>query len=254
MGGRRRDRQGSARLVGGGLAWALSGLLLAVQLAAALAWPQAYSFTANAISDLGVTTCGTFTEGGALARYVCSPWHDAVNAATVLAGLAVSVGAVLLRDAWPRRTWGRAAMVATGLAGLALAGVGLLPWDVAPDGHDVAALAQGVLQWLAMGLLVVALGRPRRGDPAVPRYGGAVRAVTAVTLAVSIVGLVLFLDVVTGGTGLGVPFGISERLAFDTLSLWSIYVGAVLVHRGRRVSVSPEMISVGQGVPARGDV
>ncbi len=228
------SRVRARRWVVGGWCWAGVGLLIPVQLVVAAAWPTPYSVTANAISDLGVTSCGTFTEGGALARQVCSPWHPLMNAMTVLAGVALCAGAALLLDAWPRRGWGGAAMGATAAGGLALVAVGLLPWDVAPDGHDVAALAQGVLQWLAMVFLVLAVGGPggrRRPWPAV-------RVVTSLTLLLSVVGLVLFLDVVVGGTGLGVPFGLAERLAFDTLTLYSVYLGVLLVRRGGVLSAA----------------
>jgi len=54
--------------IGGGL-WALSALLLRVQLIA-LQRPDEYSLTHIAISDLGVTSCGVSADGGAQARTV----------------------------------------------------------------------------------------------------------------------------------------------------------------------------------------
>ena len=48
----------------GAVAWVATMLLCPVQLAVALRWPRGYSITGNAISDLGVTTCGEFFRAG----------------------------------------------------------------------------------------------------------------------------------------------------------------------------------------------
>ena len=212
----------------GAWAWVLTGLLLVVQVMVALAWPQPYSIHDNAISDLGVTSCGVFSEGTGVERYICSPAHAVLNAAFVATGLLLAVGALLLHGIWERN-----AVLTTlflTLAGLALIPVGLFPWDTHPAQHDVAALAQALFQWIGMGLVLSALGRSRawRG----------VRLLTGVAWTVSVVGFALFLvGSITGTTPL-LSWGVAERVAFDTFTVWNVAVG-VLVLSGAVASRAP---------------
>ena len=47
-----------------------SAVIFPLQLLVALRWPQGYSVTHNAISDLGVVGCGQFSEQGQQVRDV----------------------------------------------------------------------------------------------------------------------------------------------------------------------------------------
>ncbi|MGN7188742.1 DUF998 domain-containing protein [Microbacterium enclense] len=200
----------------GAASWAVSGLFLPLQVVVAWQWPNGYSIADNAISDLGVTICGSFSDYAAAARPVCSPWHALFNFGVVASGVLIAVGAALLYGRWSSLA-GRAGLVLAAVSAVFVITVGLAPWDVLPDVHDLAALAQALTQWAAMIQLAIAAGR------------GAFRVVTLATVAVSIVSFMDFLLVLEGAGPMVLPLGIAERLAFDTLSLWTASVGVSLL-------------------------
>ncbi|GAA3846017.1 hypothetical protein KACC15558_33110 [Brevibacterium ammoniilyticum] len=203
----------------GAVLWVASAVLLPIQVIVALQWPQGYSVTANAISDLGVTVCGPFTEGGQ-PREVCSPWNPVFNIGMVLSGALTALGAVLLHGRWNSRS-GRAGTILMAVVGLCVVIVGFAPWDLQPALHDSAALVQALAQWMAMILLAVAAGR------------GLFRGLTIASVIVSVLGFAAFLLALDGTAIPGLSFGIAERLSFDTLTVWTAAVGiAVLVGRG----------------------
>lgn len=207
----------------GATAWIVSGVLLPVQLVVAVQWPDGYSVTSNAISDLGVTACGQFSENGQQVREVCSPWHPVFNAAMVTSGILIASGAVLLHGRWEGVS-GRGGTLLMALGGLLVAIVGFAPWDTQPVWHDSAAFGQAVAQWVAMCLLAVAAGP------------GRFRRLTTVAVVVSVVGFVAFLAALEGSEVPGLGFGLAERLSFDTLALWTVLAGVALLTGHRAVS------------------
>jgi hypothetical protein len=170
---------------------------------------------------LGVTECGIYDAGTRVERDICSPAHLLANGATVANGILLTVGAILFWSVWPRRRTGRVAMVSLALGGLLVAAVGFLPWDVQPEGHDMAALAQAAVQWVGMLVLAAAL----RGSTAA-RWA---RALTLASVGLSIVGFVLFIDAIGGGPSISLDLGITERFAFDTLTIWGAALGLILL-------------------------
>lgn len=209
------------RIQWGAVCWVLCALTFPAQIAAAAKWPQPYSWSFNLISDLGVTECGTFDAGTGVERYICSPAHVLANVSTVANGALLAIGAVLLWAAWPRRRTGQAAMMLIATAGLLVTLVGFLPWDLNPDGHDAAALLQAAVQWAGMIVLVLAL----RGSAAAHWTSVLTIAITLI----SIVGFILFIDAISGGPSLAFGLGITERVAFDILTLWSVLIGLILL-------------------------
>lgn len=205
----------------GAALWALALLTFPAQILSAAQWPRTYSWTSNLISDLGVTSCATFDAGRRVERYICSPAHVLANGATVANGMLLAVGAVLLWSAWPRVRTGRIAMAVLTLGGILVMAVGLLPWDTHPAAHDAAALSQAVVQWIGMIVLAVAL----RGSTRARWVSG----LTVVTVVVSMIGFVLFADGISGGPSLALGLGVTERIAFDTLTLWGVALGLVLL-------------------------
>jgi hypothetical membrane protein len=209
-----------------GWCWVLAAVLIPVQVLVAAQWPSPYSWRSHLISDLGVTRCGVADAGARVERYVCSPWHLLANAATVANGLTLSLGAVLLWSLWPRRRSGRAGSVLLTVGGICVVGVGLTPWDFQPDLHNLLALVQAPLQWVGMVLLVRA-----SWNTALPRL---VPVATTVGVLVSVAGFALFLDAISGGASLQLGLGLTERLAFDTLTLWSAVIGITLLLSNHR--------------------
>lgn len=199
----------------GAAAWAATSVLIPVQLLVAWQWPDGYSITDNAISDLGVTTCGLFSEGGQQIRNVCSPWYPLFGVGMVVCGVLTALGAALLYGQWQGRS-GRGGVVLMGLGGLLVAAVGFAPWDTRPEMHDIAAVGQAVAQWAAMCLLAVAAG------------SGLFRRLTLAAVVVSMTGFVAFLMAGDGAEVPGLGFGLAERLSFDTLTLWTVLVGVTL--------------------------
>lgn len=196
----------------GAALWALTALFLPLQFVVALWWPDGYSLSANAISDLGVTSCGVFDDGSAPARAVCSPWHALFNVGVMASGVVTTLGAVLLYGRWPDLA-GRIGVFLAAASGVFVVVVGFAPWDLLPGVHDAAALAQAATQWLAMLLLASAAGR------------GLFRRVTVVTVVVSVASFLDFLLSLDGQGAAVLPLGIAERLAFDTLVVWTAGVG-----------------------------
>lgn len=209
-----RDRWGAAL-------WVLCLVTFPAQIIAAAQWPRPYSWGSNTISDLGVTTCATFDPGTRAERYICSPAHLLANAGTVANGALLAAGAVLLWSAWPRPRAGHAAMALLAASGVLLMLVGFFPWDLQPEPHNLSALLQAPLQWAGMIVLVFAL----RGRPA-SRWAA---ALTIVCVVISITGFVMFIDAIAGGPSAAVGLGLTERISFDTLTLWSAALGVILL-------------------------
>lgn len=214
----------------GAVAWVASAVLIPVQILVALQWPRAYSVRNNAISDLGVTRCGEFSEQGQQVREVCSPWHPLFNAGVMASGMLILIGAVLLHGWWDGRT-GRAGTALMALGGVLVSIVGLAPWDTHPGLHDNAALGQAVAQWLAMALLAVAAGQ------------GHFRWFTIGAVVVSVIAFMAFLAAMAGAEVPWLGFGGTERLSFDTLSLWTVVVGAAIL-RSRLAQSQPSSTTI----------
>lgn len=205
----------------GATLWVLCLLTFPVQFLAAAQWPQAYSWSSNFISDLGVTSCGIYDVGTRVERYICSPAHLLANGATVANGILLAVGAILLWSAWPRLRTGRTAMFFLAMGGFLVAAVGVLPWDLRPEAHDLAAVAQAVVQWVGMLILAAALkGTVAARWAAVLTWAGVVFSITF---------FVLFVDAIGGGPSISLGLGVTERLAFDTLTIWGAVLGVILL-------------------------
>lgn len=209
-----------------GWSWIAAAIALLAQLLVAAAWPGQYSWADNTISDLGATTCGVFDAGTRVERTVCSPLHVVANAATVVNGLLLTVGAIAVTLA-RSRPLGVVGPVLLAVGGLLVVGVGVTPLDKAPAAHEAFALAQAPVQWT--GMVVAALAARRTGM-------GTLAVVTLAATAVSVVGLGLFVSAVGGGAAAAVGVGLVERLAFDTLTIWGVVAGVLLLRRTVAVS------------------
>lgn len=207
----------------GATAWILSALVLPAQVIVALGWPHGYSVASNTISDLGVTTCGEYSELGHQVREVCSPGHAIFNISMFASGALILIGAILLYGRWGRAT-GRAGTIFMMAAGMSVLVVGVSPWDIAPEIHDSFALLQAVSQWIAMILLTIAAGP------------GNFRKVTAFVVVVSAASFVIFMAALEGHEVPWFGLGGVERLSFDSLTVWTALTGVALLrsHRSNR--------------------
>jgi hypothetical membrane protein len=202
-----------ARLAAGGLLWLTSAQFFVVQALAQQGWQgsQPYSLRHSWISDLGATTCGTYSGGGGI--IVCSPRHGLLNAGLVVLGGQVLFGAALLQPMLPASRFTQPALGLLTASGIALPFVAGFPEDTGKPWHAVAAtvhLATAGLGMLAAGLALRGSGRKRSA------------AVTLVLGAASVVG-----TAVTGaGGGLGVGRGAVERLAAWPFTVWTTLAGA----------------------------
>ncbi|TWS19809.1 DUF998 domain-containing protein [Tsukamurella asaccharolytica] len=216
--GRRRAALAGALLSG-------TALYFVVGLIVATRWPRPYSWTGNMISDLGVPEClGDLHRDGGLAvadRFVCSPWHPAMNWAFVAVGVLGIAAAFAVRPLLPRR-WGTVALVLATINGVALACVGLFPGSAGefPDGprarviiHPIAAYVEHVTGMALMALAFLLLIRSR------PRLA----VFTAACFAVSGIAAL----VIPWANPLGA--GGTERAAIDPFLWWRCVLGVVLV-------------------------
>ncbi|WP_186764253.1 DUF998 domain-containing protein [Arthrobacter yangruifuii] len=233
------------RLRLGAALWTLCLLTFPTQVIAAAQWPNPYSWSSNFISDLGVTSCRIFDAGTRVERYICSPGHLLANGSTIANGALMAVGAILLWSVWPRQRTGKTAMFFLAAGGLLVMLVGFLAWDIHPGAHDAVALAQALMQWIGMAFLAFAL----KGSTAA-RWAS---ALTMASLALSIAGFVLFIDAISGGPSISLGLGVTERLAFDTLTIWGAVLGVILLMTtlGHRSTTSnQEAISVSAPTPS----
>ena len=168
-----------------------------------------------------MTSCGIVDEGTRVERFICSPWHEVANIGTMANGILLVVGALLLWNFWPKQKSGRAAMLFFATGGVLVVGVGAFPWDTHPDLHNLAALTQGFFQWVGMVLLLVSIHRVRRFR--------ALWWLTLMFLVVSVTGFTLFVDAVGGGSSALLGLGLVERIAFDTLILWGVAAGWLML-------------------------
>jgi hypothetical membrane protein len=181
---------------------------LVVHVIVQFAWPEPYSWTANAISDLGAVGCGPWPGDG---RYVCSPLHDWMNASFILLGLLFVAGLALIglfrRSglSWPSRVF-------LLLAGIGFVLAGLSPADVSGETHILAALI--IFFCGNLGLLYV-----ERSGQIVKSL--AVRPDGLTLGAIGLVATALLLGQIYFVFGLG---GM-ERLAVFPLLIWAALIG-----------------------------
>ncbi|MGU3433067.1 DUF998 domain-containing protein [Actinomycetes bacterium M1A6_2h] len=189
--------------------WVATALYWPMQVIVAQSWSTPYRIKDNLISDLGAVTCDK----------VCSPDHALMNATFVGVGAATAVGAVVLgwQSARSVARWGYGLVAASGVATIV---VGFIPLDTISAAHASAAQVHFGLQVAGMIALAV-------------EYRASLRWWTIACTAVSVVGGIAF--VAPGHWGIGA--GYSERLALDTLNLWTI--GAALLLALSRGSSSP---------------
>lgn len=215
-----------SRSGGWGWAWIAAAVIsVGVEVAAALRSPVPYSFVRQAISDLGMTTCGSVDVylGGPVE--VCSPWWGVVAAGWVSTGLLIAVGAWALHRVLGL---GRAAAWLLGVAGLLYSAVGAVPADVNVGLHALLGVLGFVVQNVAMVVAGLAL---RRRRPLLGWLGLAGGALGLVATAV------LFVPSTQEA------FGLIERVSVYPFSVWLAVAGWAAVRASVADQISPSEAS-----------
>lgn len=197
--------------------WILSIQYLIVQWIVASAWPTAYSWFNNTISDLGNTVCSPY--GG---RQVCSPQHALMNASFIMLGITMYLGAMLLYHEFQKSLGSIVGFSFMALAGFGTLLVGLFPENSVGSLHYLGAL----LAFLIGNIGVVILGLSLD----VPRW---FKAYSILTGLATLTALLLFYT----HTYLGLGIGGMERLASYPQTIWLIVFG-IYVSRDRYSTMS----------------
>lgn len=190
----------------GPIVWMLSTQYFFVQFFVAGAWPRAYDWAVNLISDLGNTECGQYA-----ARYVCSPEHGVMNASFIILGASMAIGSLLIYQMFERS---RGSLVGFGLMGLSGIGtvlVGVFPENSVPLMHGIGAFFALVVGNVSLLVLAASLVKVRSGF----------RYYTAISGTLSLIAFGLFESDVTFGLGRG---GM-ERLVSYPQTIWLILLG-----------------------------
>jgi hypothetical membrane protein len=212
----------------GAIAWMSSVQFFIAQFVVQSAWRTPFSLTRNYISDLGNTACGPFPVGSS--TYVCSPWHAGMNASFTIVGLAVIVGAALVRNAFVARLW-RWGLAFVAVAGLGFVLVGMFPENENFPPHRLGATLQFVCGNLGQVVLGASMLKSRARWAAYSITSGAV-GLLATTLFAS-------------GHYLGMRIGGMERLAAYPLPIWTIVMGIALRRHGGQVRPRSDIPSKG---------
>ena len=195
----------------GAAAWIATAVYFPLQVIVAIAWPGAYSFRRNAISDLGVTTCDVAASGREM--LICSPRHAWMNLGFIAFGVLTILGALAIGSTLRRSrlmTIALLCVIITGAGGIV---VGLAPLDRAHQAHVIGAQLRGpgVLAPLLVGLVI------RRRRPGLAAFCAGITVVAAAGTALYL------LDVPADSTGA------TERLALDPFALWELVLGIALL-------------------------
>jgi hypothetical membrane protein len=189
----------------GPIVWVLSIQYYIVQLIAARDWSVPYSLSKNTISDLGVTSCGTYPT-----RFPCSPLHGLMNVSFIILGAGMIGGSVLIYHQFKR---GRGSAIGFSLMAAAGAGtilVGLFPENTVGGLHIFGAALPFLLGNLCLLVLGSTLQLPKT-----------LRYYTIFSGAIALLALVHFLT----NHYLGIGIGGMERLTAYPQSIWLIVFG-----------------------------
>ena len=182
-----------------------------VQIFVAMRWNPPYSLTRDTISDLGNTACGTFN-----ARLVCSPLHGLMNVSFIVLGVAMAAGSVLIS-----RQFASSRAATTGLAAMAISGVGVIIVGIFPENSIPAFHGLGAAIPFTVGnaaLIIMATA------PMMPMV---LRLYSFLSGALAILALVGY----SSHHYLGLGEGGIERVVAYPQTVWLIVIGLFLLIR-----------------------
>jgi hypothetical membrane protein len=176
------------------------------QLLVAATWPRPYSWTQNAISDLGNTACGPYFD-----RYVCSPYFTWMNSSFVVLGATMVAGSLLIDEGFRKSLASRVGFGFMTLAGLGTIMVGLFPENVSATFHFLGAIFPFLIGNVGLVILGLVLDLDKK-----------FKAYTLISGIVALAALPLFYT----GHYLGLGFGGMERVVAYPQTIWLIAFGA----------------------------
>jgi hypothetical membrane protein len=192
----------------GPIVWMSTVEYYAIQVIVAFDWITPYSLLRNPISDLGNTHCGIYAH-----RQVCSPLHGLMNAAFIVLGVLMIVGAPLIYLEFRERFSATLGFGCMAIAGLGTVLVGLAPENVNITLHKIGASGPFLVGNVGLIILSWALDLPRH-----------MRLYTRVSGIVALVALVLLVL----GAYLGLGEGGMERLTAYPQTFWLIIFGTYI--------------------------
>ena len=177
-----------------------------------------YNLAHNYISDLGAVNCGTFAG-----RYICSPWHIVFDAATVVFGLLLILGTLLVVTAFPARSTRTIGLGLLVISSIGAIGVGLSPEDVNLAVHTASATTAFAAGNIAIIVLGIAMFRDTRWS-----------GYRAFSVICGLVGFVALILLATGAFKIAGFFsdwgaGGIERTIVAPVLLWAILVSVHLL-------------------------
>ncbi|KAA8885348.1 DUF998 domain-containing protein [Nocardia colli] len=207
-----------------GLAWVSTVQYFVILVVVQSRWTTPYSWTRNAISDLGADTC---FQSEHVDTWVCSPWHVLANISWILSGLCLAVGALLAA-----RIYGRNRLARVGFALYAAAGIGLVMVGFNPEDTRIAPHTIGAIVAIAGGAVAVVL------TAAAMIADGRTPALGRIGIALGVIAIASFVATMAkvGGAEM---FGLWERLAAFPVLIWAILHGIAMLTRPV-ASLTPE--------------
>lgn len=200
------------QVVAGAACWLLVIAFFVDQVIVQAATTLPYSINGNLISDLGITVCGPFTNGGYHAD-VCSPLHGLMDGTFVVVGLLQVIGAIMTRKAWPLPH------AYPGLALLAVGGIGLAVAGLAPENVNLSLHGNAA----SLGIDALNIGTIILGA-ALLRANPWLGSITLLAGILGIAGAIIFFHSLAG-----IPIGTAERLAVYPSLAMVVVLGVYLL-------------------------
>lgn len=196
------------------LSWMALLLYFPIELIIISQTTKPYSIMNQAMSDLGVLSCGTDTYP--LAGYeICSPMSHEMNIIFILTGILIAAGAVLLHHFWGSSKWTIAATILLVIYGLGYTVSGIYPADVNFWAHTLPSMPSMILQIPAMYLIARSI---RHKWPGLARF-------TIICMLISTLSLILII--------IGFPPGLMQRLLYFSVWFW-MGITAIILWRKQK--------------------
>ena len=195
----RNTSQYPARI--GLLSWMALLLYFPIEILIISRTTKPYSIMDQAMSDLGVLSCGSNTYPLALYE-ICSPLAHEMNIIFILTGILIASGAVLVHHFWGSSKWTIAATVLLIIYGLGYTVSGIYPADVNFWAHTLPSMPSMILQIPAMFLIARSI---RHKWPALARF-------TIICMVISTLSLIMII--------IGFPAGLMQRLLYFSVWFW----------------------------------